>query len=456
MSLFGSMDTAISGLNAQSAAFSNISDNMANSQTIGFKEVDTSFQDVLTSSSALQNLSGSVDSRPQYQNEIEGTVQQSSDPLALAISGQGFFAVSEQSGTTSAGEPEFANQQYYTRAGDFTQDAKGYLVNSAGEYLNAWPVESDGTVNSSELVPIQVAPFTFSPIATSTITLVGNVPSSPTTNSALSAETTVYDSAGTAHSLVTTWAQATSSGTVVPNQWVVSFSSPDNTTGASYTNGATNTADDATFIGSADVTFNSDGTLESVVADTNNPGGLTASTVTTDGGSVTNAIATISADFGGGSQNIAIDLGSIGEADGITQYAGTNYTVDSADQNGAGPGVFSSVSITDSGQVQVNYDNGKTQTIAQIPLVTFQDADALQRQNGQAFTQTTASGGPSVDALNTNGAGGLVVGSIESSNVDLATQLSALIVAQQTYGANAKVVTTADDMITTALEMKQS
>ena len=91
MSLFGSMYTAISGLNAQAAAFSNISDNMANSQTVGFKQVDTAFIDYLTTSTATQNQSGSVATRPEYQNEEQGTVQQSDDPLAMAITGQGIF-----------------------------------------------------------------------------------------------------------------------------------------------------------------------------------------------------------------------------------------------------------------------------------------------------------------------------------------------------------------------------
>jgi flagellar hook protein FlgE len=94
-------------------------------------------------------------------------------------------------------------------------------------------------------------------------------------------------------------------------------------------------------------------------------------------------------------------------------------------------------------------------TIAEVPLVTFENADDLQRQNGEAFTATENSGAAQTDQLNTNGAGNLVVGSTESSNVDIASQLSALIVAQQAYGANAKVITTANELLTTTLNMKQ-
>ncbi len=100
MSLFGAMNTAISGLTAQSSAFSNIGDNVANSQTVGFKRVDTAFEDYLTTSTPLVNQSGAVVARPNYINTVQGTVAQSDQPLNLAISGQGFFAVSQE--TSSA------------------------------------------------------------------------------------------------------------------------------------------------------------------------------------------------------------------------------------------------------------------------------------------------------------------------------------------------------------------
>jgi flagellar hook protein FlgE len=456
MSLFGSMQTAISGLNAQAAAFSNISDNMANSQTVGFKQVDTAFIDYLTTSTATQNQSGSVASRPEYQNEEQGTVQQSDDPLGLAITGQGFFAVSEQSGADANGLPTFNPQPFYTRAGDFTLNAQGYLVNSAGEYLNGWPANADGTINTSQVVPIQVAQTQYSPVQTSNIALVANVPAAPVSTSNLTGNTSVYDPAGDSHQLITTWAQQTdANGVAIPNQWTVTYSSPDNTSGAAFTNAATGAADPASFIGTADVTFNQNGTLASVVADPNNPGSLTSTTTAANGSAPATAYTKISADFGNGTQSINISLGALNEANGVTQYAGTDYTVISANQDGAAPGSYTGISATNDGSIVANYNNGRTVTLAEIPLITFENADALQRQNGEAYTSTLESGGPQTKALNTNGAGSLVVGSTEQSNVDIASQLSALIVAQQAYGANAKVITTANEMLTTTLDIKQ-
>ena len=426
MSLFGAMDTAISGLNAQAASFSNISDNMANSQTVGFKSVGTNFVDYLTDSTSALNDSGSVATRPDYENELQGTIQQSSDPLAMAISGQGFFAVSEQTGASATGAPQLSTQQYYTRTGDFAANSNGYLVNSAGEYLNGYPVDqATGAVNTSQLVPIQVTETQIPPVATSNIALVANVPAAPTATSNLTSETSVYDGSGVSHQLQTTWTQN------APNNWTLSLASPDVAGGA---------------IGSVGVTFNANGTLASL----SNPTGALAVT-----GSASEAEVQISPNFGSGAQPVTLDLGGFNQATGVTQFAGSDYQLTSAAQNGAASGNFTDISANADGNIVANYDNGRSVTIAQVPLVTFADADALQRQNGQAFTATQSSGLAQVDQINSNGAGGLVVGSTESSNVDIASQLSQLIVAQQAYGANAKVITASNELLTTTLNMKQ-
>ena len=175
MSLFGALDTAISGLTAQSASFGNISDNIANSQTTGFKRVDTNFLDYLTTSTATNNEPGSVVATPQYLNTVQGTITQTSNPLALAISGQGFFTVS-QADTTGSGGPTFSPQPLYTRDGNFQLNATGYLVNDSGGYLNGWTMQSNGQVDTTTLQPIQVSQQVYAPVATSTMTLAANLP----------------------------------------------------------------------------------------------------------------------------------------------------------------------------------------------------------------------------------------------------------------------------------------
>ena len=450
MSLFGAMNTAVSGLSAQSSAFGNISDNVANSQTVGYKRVDTSFIDYLTTSTAENNVPGSVVTRPDYVNNVEGTITQTDNPLGLAITGQGFFAVSTQAGTAN-NLPMFAAQKEYTRAGDFQMDKNGYLVNSAGEFLNGWPV-TNGVVNQNTLTPIQVSQAVFNPIATGTVTLSANLPATPTAGTAtaaapISSDIDVYDLLGTLHTVTLNWQlnPATAGPPAVPaNNWTVNASIPD----------------DATFTGSANVTFG-----------TGAAGGLPAGTVSavdTATGNVAAGAAynpanpsaqpaslTLNADFGSGVQAIVVNLGNYGGTSGLTQYAGTDYNLRGLTQDGVPPGAFSSVTTATNGDIAVNYDNGQSRVIARVPLVTFNDPNGLQRQNGQAFTASQYSGVPLAETANTNGAGGLVTQSVEGSNVDIATEFSKLIVAQEAYSANTKMVTSADQMLQQTVNMKQ-
>lgn len=442
MSLFSAINTAISGLTAQSSAFGNISEDVANSQTIGFKRVDTSFIDYLTTSTATVNQPGAVVAHPDYINNVQGSVTQTDNPLGIAIAGQGFFAVSQATGQAN-NTPTFNPQQYYTRAGDFTMNAQGYLVNSAGQYLNGWKVNpSTNTVDQNALVPIQVSQSAYTPVATSNVTLSANLPATPaagtaTAASPLSSQITVYDALGTAHTVTLNWTQTAA------NDWEVKVAVPDSVTGT-------------TDVGSAEVQFGAlsgnaapEGTIGQIAVSATDPG-----TVAT-GGYITGKAATLNftTDFGSGSQTIQLTLGTYGGTSGVTQYAGTAYSLLGLTQDGVPPGSFAGVTTQANGDVVVNYNNGQTRTIAQIPLVTFNDPNALQRQNGQSFTATQSSGNPLTAAVATNGAGNLVTGSVEGSNVDIASEFSHLIVAQQAYSSNAKVVTTASQMLQATLAM---
>jgi flagellar hook protein FlgE len=442
MSLFSAINTAISGLGAQSGAFGNISEDVANSQTVGFKRVDTSFIDYLTSSTPTENEPGAVVARPDYINNVQGSITQTDNPLGMAVAGHGFFAVSQATGQIN-NAPTFNPQQYYTRAGDFTMNATGYLVNTAGQYLNGWAVNpATNVVDQNALVPIQVSQSTYNPVATSNVTLSANLPATPATNTAtaaspLSSQITVYDALGTAHPVTLNWTQNAA------NTWSVQVSVPDSTTGT-------------TDAGTADVQFGAlsgnpvpEGTIGQIGTSGTDPGTVTS------GGFVAGQAALLSfaTDFGSGPQTIQLNLGNYGGTTGVTQYAGTAYSLLGLTQDGVPPGSFSGVSTQANGDVIVNYNNGQTRTIAQIPLVTFNNPNALQSQNGQSFTATQGSGTPLAEAVGTNGAGNLVTNSVEGSNVDIATEFSQLIVAQQAYSSNAKVVTTANQMLQTTLTM---
>ena len=442
MSLFNAIYTAISGLNAQSSAFGNISEDVANSQTTGFKRIDTTFVDYLTTSTPIQNEPGAVVARPDYINNVQGAIRQTDNPLGLAVAGQGFFAVSLATSQVN-NVPAFNPQQNYTRDGDFRMNATGYLVNSAGQYLNGWSVNpATNVVNQNALVPIQVNQSTYNPVATSNVTLAANLPATPaagtaTAASPLSSQISVYDALGTAHTVTLNWTQNAA------NDWSVQVNVPDSTTGT-------------TDAGAAGVQFGllsgnpvPEGTIGQVATSTTDPG-----TVTTAGFTAGQpASLKFTTDFGSGSQTIQLNLGNYGGTTGVTQYAGTAYSLLGLTQDGVPPGSFSGVTTQANGEVIVNYNNGQSRTIARVPLVTFNDPNALQGQNGQAFTATQGSGTPRAEAAGTNGAGNLVTGSVEGSNVDIATEFSHLIVAQQAYASNAKVVTTANQMLQVTLQM---
>jgi flagellar hook protein FlgE len=423
MSLFSALGTSVSGLSAQSTAFGNISDNVANSQTVGYKGVDTSFIDYLSTSTSQQNEPGAVAARPDYTNTVQGNISQSSDPLALAIAGQGFFAVSEPNGVVSGSTaPTFSPQTYYTRAGDFQLDKNGYLANSAGEYLQGWTVDpTTNAADQSSLSPIQISQTQFKPVPTANVALSANLPSSG--GAAVSSQVDIYDTLGKQHPVTLSW---TPNGT---NSWSLGISSPDASPAA---------------LGSATVQFNPNGTIGSFSA-------ISGLTPPAPGDPATLGF---QADFGSGPQAVNLNLGDFGQADGVTQFSASTYSLRNITQDGIPPGGFTGITMTATGNVVANYNNGQSQIVAQVPIITFANPDALQRQNGQAFTATSQSGTPIAQSQGTNGAGNLVTGSVESSNVDIGGEFSKLIVAQEAYGANAKLITSADTMLQVTINMK--
>jgi flagellar hook protein FlgE len=429
MSLFGALDTSASGLTSQAAAFTNISDDLANSQSTGFKRVDTSFDDFLTDSTAAVNNSGAVEAVPNYINTIQGTITSTDNPLALAIKNQGFFSVSLPAPSTTLGAAQtFLPQVQYTRDGNFQLNSQGYLVNDIGQYLNAWPATSTGAINRTSLSPIQIdQSASYKPVPTTTAAISANLP--PTTGTTASSSLiNVYDSLGQAHQLDLTF---TPTGTT--NTWTVTVtddSSPANT------------------IGSGTMVFAADGTLSSV---TDNNGGTTTNT------SGATADLTLNTSYSGtsGNQTIALDLGTIGASTGMTQFSASSYTLNSFTQNGVASGTYTGTAFDNNGNVIVSYSNGASTTVGRVPVVTFPSPDSLQRQDGQSFTETLASGAPNPHDAGVDGSGGLAANSLESSNVDIGSEFTNLIVAQNAYSANAKVVTADNTLLQTTINMVQ-
>ena len=139
----------------------------------------------------------------------------------------------------------------------------------------------------------------------------------------------------------------------------------------------------------------------------------------------------------------------------MTQYAGTQYNLRGLTQNGVPPGAFASVTTQANGDIVVNYNNGQSRTIAQVPVITFNASERVAAPERPGLHRQHEFRHAAGRGAGTNGAGNLVTRSVESSNVDIATEFSNLIVAQQAYSANAKMVTTADQMLQQTIDMKQ-
>lgn len=208
MSILGAMFTAVSGVNAQSRSLGHISDNIANSQTTGYKKIDTRFETLITVSNASLHQPGGVVASPSYANALQGNVNQTQSLSNMAISGQGFFLVSRAE-SQNASQTLFNDLQYYTRAGDFEVNRDGYLVNNGGYYLNGWSVDQEtGVPDTATLAPIQIVQTIDEPTPTSEIEFVGNLPATSVVNPTPPLAPTnirVYDALGNPHTVSLEW-----------------------------------------------------------------------------------------------------------------------------------------------------------------------------------------------------------------------------------------------------------
>lgn len=417
MSLTGALSSAISALSAQSQSLSMISDNIANSDTTGYKTTSAMFDALVTASSnATSYASGGVTVSGRANITQQGLLASTSNATDVAIQGSGFFVVSN---ATSGGTVA------YTRNGAFTINNQGYLENN-GYYLEGWRTDADGNVvgneSASNLTAINTQVASTSGSATTKTTFAANLPSDAATGDTYTSSMTVYDSLGAANSMQVTW---TKTGT---NTWSASFANP---TSASDTTTATGTAS-----GTIDITFNSDGSL----ASTSPSPATIAITGWTDGAA---------------DSSITLDLGTVGKTDGLTQYASGETTpsvnVTSIDSDGLSYGKLSSISIGKDGVVDATYSNGQTIAIYKIAVATFSDPNGLAASSDGIYSATVTSGNAALQASGENGAGTIYGSELESSTTDTSSQFSSMISAQQAYSAASQVISTVNKMYDTLI-----
>jgi flagellar hook protein FlgE len=434
MSLTGALHSAVSALNAQSSALAMIGDNIANSDTTGYKTTSASFQDLVTASSNSKSYSsGGVAVSGIANITQQGLLSATTTATNVAIQGNGFFVVTN---STDAGGTTF-----YTRNGGFSTDKNGFLVND-GYYLEGYRTDAKGNIVGTGLEPVQTRIAKSNGGATTESSITANLPAdavvnastttTPTDGSSFSSSMTVYDSLGEAHSLNITWTKTAS------NTWSASFAPA---TASDGTVTSPTTATPAT-TGVYTVTFNSDGSLSAVTPTNATTGEVAPLGITWADGAQTSSIA-----LNFGTRN--------GGTDGLTQLAsgGTTPSVTNfkANPDGVSLGTLTSVAISQGGIVEATYSNGKTVPIYKLAVATFTDPNGLVVHTSGMYTSTAESG----DAkLQTSGEGdaGVVYGSeLESSTTDTTGQFSNMISAQQAYSAASQVVTTVNKMFDTLI-----
>ena len=457
MGVFGALNTAVSGLRAQGSALENISGNIANSQTTGFKRQDSSFFEQVAGSAATQSnqVAGSVTFSSRSTNDIQGDLQQSDIDTHIAVQGDGYFVVQEPSGIVD-GTTIFNGQDLYTRAGDFTRTNEGFLQNGAGYVLQGFNVDAQGNTGSL-LEAIQIdESVSFPAIVTSEITISGNLPANPSTEFA-------RDNADPL------------TGIDPADQLILPALS-----GAAVITGADEGAFiESTIAGPSIEVFNAlgasfdvpirfakvenadavAGTLDTynIYYRTNSDAGATEAAyelvpqdLTFDGdGALTSALGVVTI------PNVAINGSTIGDislrttGSGFTQFDNDGTASVSATPNGSSAGSFQSVAINDGGRVTVTFTNNQTVDIAQIALASFNADSGLSRvDGGGTFAATVSSGSPILRAT-----GSILGGQLESSNTDIADEFTKLIITQQAYTANSRVITTGDELLSEVINI---
>ena len=222
MSLFGAMFSAVTGLQAQSQTMSIISDNISNLNTVGYKATVNEFSTLVTNQVTSTNYSsGGVLSHPVQLIDQQGLLQASSSPTDVALQGGGFFVVN----TNQAGGT--AGVDLFTRAGSFTTDLNGNLVNTGGYYLQGWPTDANGNVlagidtsTTQDLQTVNVNVIKGSAQATANISIGANLPAQVSAGQTENTNVVIYDSLGVSHNLPITWTNAG------PNQWNMNIAPP--------------------------------------------------------------------------------------------------------------------------------------------------------------------------------------------------------------------------------------
>lgn len=404
-----SFNISLSGLNAASSDLDVTSNNIANSETVGFKNSRAEFADVFASSQ-LGVASNAVGQGVRLQNVAQqftqGQFNFTGNSLDVGINGEGFFRMSDADGAVS-----------YTRNGAFQLDQNGTIVNADGLRLTGYPADNDGNIGGN-LAPLQVNTGNVAPRATESVDVNANLASDtegldvtafdaddPETYS-FSTSTSVFDSQGLPHDLNFFFTRDDAAA----NQWAVDVRLDGDPPAAG---------------GQRTLNFDQDGSFGSITDDS--PFEFTL----------------------GGAEDLELDI----DFAEMTQF-GTPSAVNSLNQDGFQAGEFAGLEIAEDGVVFGRYTNGESQALGQIPLARFPSEQNLSEVGDNLWVESAESGDPIIGAPGTSGLGGIEGGALEQSNVDITAELVNMITAQRNFQANAQMISTQDQVTQEILNIR--
>ncbi len=418
MSIFGIMRTGVSGMAAQGSKLGAVSDNIANVNTVGYKRASTEFSSLISEGNHSEYNSGGVETTTRYAISDEGLIMGSTSKTDLAIRGNGFFVVTDAGGTP-----------YMTRAGAFVKNGSQELVNSAGFYLMGYPIQNgDPTVVANSLdglerinlanVAYEANPTQSGTLkgvldSNATVIAAGTLPSDNVAGSTYSSKASIvsYDNLGNKKFLDVYMAKT---GTA-PDTWqAVVFDQATATAGGfPYAGGP---------LANVALAFGPTGQLTTAPANFTIaiPGGATAT----------------------------IDFSQVSQV--ATGETALELAVD-----GNAPSAVESVDIAEDGTVYAVFENGARRATYRIPLATVPSVDQLTPQSGNVYSVNTMSGDVIVGFPESGSFGSIRSGALEQSNVDLATELTAMIESQRSYTANSKVFQTGSEILDVLVNLKR-
>ena len=401
----------LSGLLASQDELTSVSNNLSNLDTVGYKDQNVSFADVF----AQGNVSGGVapvqtglgvqvnSSTSDFTN---GSTSSTGVPSNMALTGAGFFITQQADGSTN-----------YTRAGNFVTNSAGQITDPNGNLVLGYPAVNGVVSPAGALQPIQVGAGLVTPaVATTSFSFTANLNANSAAGATTSSPIQVFDSLGNAHTLTINYTNASTAAT--PNQWSYSI-----------------TADGVAATGagsSGTLTFDSSGKL---ISPTGNVSPITFTPAD-----------------GAAPVTLSWNLNGTGTAPTITQTNLANST-SGPTQNGYASGSLSSYTIQPDGTIEGAFSSGQTVAIGQVAVASFANTQGLVRVGNNNYQVSHDSGPAQVGVAGTSGRGTITGGYVEQSNVDVASQFARMIVAQQAYQSNAKVVTTFDQVSQATIAM---